>query len=233
MDFKKLAVLTGLFFSLMIFACDRVSQDNKKTLEQTIQSVDSISNNDITPATEETSTTAPINDNIPLEDTTTNTLPATTACPTDNFQTINIGQDIITDCENNQISFAFLRDGENLLVKILINAPERIFGINLELLYNPNIVEFLDYTEGDFFQGGIFLINTNTGDICNKSIILGHSLLGQIPGKDGVGELGTLRFKIIVSSPIQMQIKNAAMFKRFFDEDPIPRACLPLNFILN
>lgn len=233
MDIKKSAVLAGLFFSLIIFACDRGDPNSKKTSEQTTQSEDITIN---TPVIEEMPTVAPIDDNILSEDTIVSTAPATVACPIDNFQIVNIGQDIVTDCENNQIAFSFLRTDDTLLIKIFLNATEKIFGINLEILYSNKILEFISYEKGEFFgTDSVTLYNIIEENACNKSLILGHTRLGyQTTGSDGVGNIGTLRWRIVdSSSKIQFQIKNIAVSKRFFDEEPIPRSCQPVNLVLN
>lgn len=220
----KIKSLITVLIILSFLGCD-----GKKTSKNTFPSTP-----DSTSSSTSDTSAPPGTVTEPPPDTKNVTDTAQPRCINNNFQTVNIGQDIVIDCENNQVSFSFLRDGENLLVKILLNAPERIFGINLEILYNPNVTEFLDYSEGDFLNGGITLVNTNPEDICNKSVILGSSLLGhQTVGKDGVGVVGTLRFKIITEAPAQFRIKNAAVFKRFFDEEPIQRFCMVENFILN
>lgn len=241
----KILLITAIFLcslNLLMSGCNKspvVSPIETKSQNQSTSTEASnpdTENNQITDsATDETEIETEIVEDFPeiILDTPPEEALETCSISSD-FQVINTGQDIAINCENNQVAFSFLRDGENLLVKILLNAPERIFGINLEILYNPNIVEFLDYTEGDFFQGGIFLTNTNTENSCNKSLILGHSLLGQITGRDGVGNIGTLRWIVLDhSSKMWLQIKNMAVSKRFFDEEPIPRSCQQASLALN
>lgn len=96
-----------------------------------------------------------------------------------------------------------------------------VFGAAINLLYDPNILEYIDYKVGDFLEGGdtkiqgqkpVYLVSPGKSSIEGKvGLIVGISLFRGVSGVKGPGRLISLNFKSREPVPTEIIITKGKL----------------------
>ena len=112
---------------------------------------------------------------------------------------------------NSIVALPRWRDPKTLAVYFLAYeiSVEPVFGVAINLSYDPEILKYFSYEKGDFLEHGgksignqkpVYLISdagdkTTGGKPAKKNLIIGATLFRGTPGVAGSGKLFTLLFK--------------------------------------
>jgi len=148
-------------------------------------------------------------------------------CQTQKFTEVALGQEILdlNSCNESIISSALFTLDENNNILLTLNIyptsasfSEAIFSYGFYLIYDPNIIQFIEYIPGEFLGSTTIaqtelngydekvasLLNSCDEVLDKKIIVIGHSLIGQSVAGNIInitGDLlGKLKFKVKDSS---------------------------------
>jgi len=111
--------------------------------------------------------------------------------------------------------------GQFITVNISISNVDDLYGWQIRLEWNPQILNFSGVSEGDFLkkQGQTFFSHkfNETG-----YLILDCTLIGDLPGASGSGTLATVEFYVKKEGTSQLQLSETVLVNS--SEDLIPHA---------
>lgn len=103
--------------------------------------------------------------------------------------------------------------GDTVSFDIVISDVTDLFGFQFDLGFDPDIVQGVSITEGDFLSGGgtTFFV---PGDIDNAAGVLAftaNALIGEIAGVSGGGTLARVTFTAIAAGTSLLNIFNTTL----------------------
>jgi hypothetical protein len=111
--------------------------------------------------------------------------------------------------------------GQFITVNISISNVDDLYGWQIRLEWNPQILNFSSVSEGDFLkkQGRTFFSHklNETG-----YLILDCTLIGDLPGVSGSGTLASVEFYVKKEGTSQLQLSETVLVNS--SEDLIPHA---------
>jgi hypothetical protein len=111
--------------------------------------------------------------------------------------------------------------GQFITVNISISNVDDLYGWQIRLEWNPQILNFSSVSEGDFLkkQGQTFFSHklNETG-----YLILDCTLIGDLPGVSGSGTLASVKFYVKKEGTSQLQLSETVLVNS--SEDLIPHA---------
>ncbi len=127
--------------------------------------------------------------------------------------------------------------GQSFTIEVRISNAENIYGWEFMLKWNPNLLDVIKVSEGDFLKrgGGTFFTTNRSGE-AGGLIIVDCTLLSNVPGVDGDGTLATIEFYAKVQGKCILELKETILVDE--SERPVLHTVgngevtvKPLNFI--
>lgn len=83
----------------------------------------------------------------------------------------------------------------NLFLSLEATAVEDLYGVAFDLEYPLELLRFESVSEGGFLDdAGAVATSLQVAETPQGTLVMGHSRLGQVPGRSGTGTLLTLHF---------------------------------------
>jgi hypothetical protein len=98
--------------------------------------------------------------------------------------------------------------GDTFTVDVKISDVINLYSFQINMSFNPDIVEFLNVTEGDFLSGQPQGTLTVPPCVEESWVLFFWSTKGPYAGVDGDGKLATVEFKILGAGESNLDINN-------------------------
>ncbi|GIX06705.1 MAG: hypothetical protein KatS3mg115_1108 [Candidatus Poribacteria bacterium] len=117
--------------------------------------------------------------------------------------------------------------GETVTLSLQVQDIQGLFGWQIDVVYSSAVLEFTDFTEGDFLKqgGATFAVNPSVKDVADdpdgldKAVTLAVSSLGGTA--DGSGELGAVTFTVVGEAATQVKLANPIFLDNQVQEIPV------------
>ncbi len=104
------------------------------------------------------------------------------------------------------------QSSDSFTVDVVITDVNGVFSASFDLVYDGTLLDYLNYTEGDFLNGDgattSFLISEQSG-----RLVIGASRLGQVPGINAVGDrvLMSIAFRVKKTGSTSVSFENNSL----------------------
>jgi hypothetical protein len=100
--------------------------------------------------------------------------------------------------------------GARLALDVRLTGVENVAAMAFDLVFNPQVMNFAEFSEGDFFsQGGD--VSTQVAENPEGRLIVGVALLGASEGVSGDGVAITLVFNAVSNGGSSFSFENAQL----------------------
>jgi hypothetical protein len=109
--------------------------------------------------------------------------------------------------------------GDTFQVNVNISGATNVYGFQLDLGYDPTLVQAIGVTEQGFLPSGgtTFFLPGTIDNGLGSFYLNGDTLIGNIPGVDGMGALLQFDFKAIAAGTSALALTNIFLVDPNFD----------------
>lgn len=123
-------------------------------------------------------------------------------------------------------AFATYTSGDEITLRVQIDTADPVFSGDVQISFNPGLLEMLRISEGDFFTGGVILAQ----DIDNIAgqLRYSYSLLGNAEQPSGLGTFVRITFRALGEGDARISVRRATFSSISLDEDGLPSPSTPV-----
>lgn len=102
--------------------------------------------------------------------------------------------------------------GQTFTIEVRILNAENIYGWEVKLKWNPNLLDIVKVAEGDFLKrGGGTFFTTNTSRATEGRVVVDCTLLFNVSGVNGNGTLTTIEFYAKVQGECLLELEETIL----------------------